>query len=177
MEAYLGQIESFAFGIVPKFWAPCNGQLLSIPSNQALYSLLGTTYGGDGITNFALPDLRGRISLGVGLGTGLPPAVLGARTGEEMHTLLWTEVPPHAHTVNAMNNGTTGGTNVPGPNVALGSGRLPTGGTAINIYSAATPTLPMTEVNFTGGQAHENRMPYLALNYCICISGLFPPRS
>lgn len=177
MDPYLGQIESFAFGIVPKNWLPCNGQLLPIANFQALYSLLGTTYGGNGTTNFALPDLRGRIAMGIGQGPGLQPAVLGTREGEEMHTLLWTEVPSHSHVVNAVNNGVTGGTNAPGPSVMLGSGRLPSGGTAINIYSAATPTLPMTDLNFTGGQPHENRMPYLALNYCICFSGAFPPRS
>lgn len=177
MEPYLGQIESFAFGIIPKGWAPCNGQLLSIAQNQALFSLLGTTYGGDGVTNFALPDLRGRISLGVGQGPGLPTANLGTRSGEEAHTLLWTEVPAHTHSVNAVNNGANGGTNVPGTGVTLGSARLPAGGAAVNVYSATTPSLSMAAVNFVGGQAHENRMPYLTMNYCIALVGIFPSRT
>ena len=177
MEAYIGQIEAFAFNFAPTGWAMCAGQLLSIAQNSALFAILGTTYGGNGVQTFALPDLRGRISLGVGTGPGLPPATLGERSGEETHTLLWTEVPPHSHNVNAVNNGIIGGSNTPGPSVTLGSSRISGSGAVANLYSATTPSAPMTNVNFVGGQPHENRMPYLAMNYCIALVGLYPSRS
>src|SRR5215472_3870294 len=105
-QPFLSQIEAFPFNFAPKGWALCAGQLLPINQNQALFSLLGTTFGGDGRTNFALPDLRGRLANGFGQGTGLSNYTLGQRGGEETHTLTVTETPAHNHSVNAVKNGT-----------------------------------------------------------------------
>ncbi len=174
-DPFLGQIEAFAFNFPPKGWAFCAGQIMPINQNQALFSLLGTTYGGNGTTTFALPDLRGRLANGSGQGPGLQPYNLGQAGGEEAHTLTTTETPSHTHTVSAVNNGTTGGTNIPGSGVTLGSGYGSTGA-AVNIYSSDAPTVAMTPVGPAGGQPHENRMPFLALNYCIALQGVFPSR-
>ncbi len=179
-QPYLGEIEAFSFGFAPKGWALCAGQLLPINQNQALFSLLGTTYGGDGISNFALPDLRGRIANASGEGPGLALYNLGQTGGQELHTLVLAEMQSggHTHTVNATNNGQTGGTNVPGSGVTLGSGYASeTGSPLVNIYSSAAPTVAMGSLASTGGQPHENRMPFLGLNYCIALQGIFPSRS
>ena len=175
-EPFLGQIEAFAFNFPPKGWAFCAGQILPINQNQALFSLLGTTFGGNGMTTFALPDLRGRIANGSGQGPGLQPYNLGQAGGEEAHTLTAAETPSHSHSVSAVNNGTAGGTNVPGAGVTLGSGYAASGA-AVNIYSTDAPTVAMTPVSPAGGQPHENRMPFLALNYCIALQGVFPSRN
>ncbi|MGB7976159.1 MAG: tail fiber protein [Roseiarcus sp.] len=177
-EPFISQIEAFPFNFAPKGWAFCAGQLMPINQNQALFSLLGTTFGGDGRTNFALPDLRGRLANGFGQGQGLANYALGQRGGEETHTLTIAETPPHSHLVNAVKNGTTGGTNTPGGGVTLGEGYSGEAGSpAVNIYSSAAPTIPMGSLGPTGGQPHGNLMPYLALNYCIALQGVFPSRS
>lgn len=177
-EPYISQIEAFPFGYAPKNWALCAGQLLPINQYQALFSLIGTYYGGDGVRNFALPDLRGRVALGFGQGTGLSNYAIGQQGGQEGHTLVVTETPTHTHTINATNNGATGGSNVPGASVTLGSGYATSSGSpAVNIYSADSATIPMGSLGATGGQAHENRMPYLALNYCIALAGIYPSRN
>ncbi len=177
-EPYLSQIEAFPFGFAPQGWALCAGQLLPINQYQALFSLIGTYYGGDGVTNFALPDLRGRLAPAFGQGGGLSPYVVGQQGGQEMHTLTVGETPAHTHTVNADNNGTTGGSNVPSNAVVLGSGYASqTGSPGVNIYSSASPTLAMGALGPAGGQAHENRMPFLTLNYCISLVGIYPSRN
>jgi len=177
-EPFLGQIEAFPFGFVPNGWAACDGSLLAINANAALFALLGTTYGGNGTTNFALPDLRGRVGMGVGAGAGLPPATLGVKSGEEGHTLSQNELPLHFHNVVAGNNGTAGGTNIPGPTVRPGSARSTGSGTpAVPVYSTSAPTLLMTPVGPAGNTAHENRMPFLAITYCIAMNGIFPSRN
>lgn len=177
-EPYIGQIEAFSFGFAPKNWALCAGQLLPIQQNQALFSLLGATYGGDGRTNFALPDLRGRAALSSGQGAGLSPYTLGQKGGEEAHTLTVAETPTHTHAIAAVSSGTKSGTNVPDATVILGSGFSGSSGSPpVNIYSSAAPTVAMGSLGSTGGQAHENRMPYLALNYCIALTGVFPSQN
>jgi microcystin-dependent protein len=179
-EPFLGDIEAFSFNFAPKGWAFCAGQLLPINQNQALFSLLGTNFGGDGVRTFALPDLRGRIANAFGQGPGLANYTLGQTSGEESHTLAVNEMPAggHSHSVAATNNGTTGGTNVPSPAVTLGSGYSSQAGSpAVNIYSSAAPTIAMGSLSPAGGQPHENRMPFLALNYCIALQGIYPSRN
>jgi microcystin-dependent protein len=177
-EPFISQIEAFPFNFAPKGWAFCAGQLLPINQNQALFSLLGTTFGGDGRTNFALPDLRGRLANGSGQGSGLANYTLGQRSGEETHTLTVAETPTHNHLVNAVKNGTSGGTSTPGSGVTLGEGYANEAGSpTVNIYSSVAPTIPMGSLGPAGGQPHENRMPFVALNYCIALFGVFPSQN
>jgi microcystin-dependent protein len=182
-DPFLGQIEAFAFTYAPVNWAICAGQLLSISHNQALFSLLGTNFGGDGRSTFALPDLRGRVATGVGQEPGRPAYSLGQKGGEEMHAISQPEMPaapPHLHRINAIANDTNSGVSAPGSNVMLGRGYKPVTGTpAVPFYSTGTaaPTIQMTPTGVTGGGAsHENRMPYAVLTYYICTAGLFPDR-
>ena len=177
-QPYLGEIEAFPFGFAPKGWTTCSGQLLPINQNQALFSLIGVYYGGDGIENFALPDLRGRLANAEGQGPGLSSYVIGQVGGEEAHTLTVGETPVHSHLINADNNGTTGGSGVPSDAVTLGSGYSSASGSAsVNVYSSASPTIGMGSLGSAGGQAHENRMPTLALTYCIALEGIYPSRN
>lgn len=183
MDAFLGEIRLMSFGFEPRFWAECNGQLLPIAQNQALFALLGTYFGGNGQTTFGLPDLRGRVPLSAGNSyTG--NYTQGQNGGEETHTLIANEMPQHLHTVAAYNGSADSGTPAtqPGPNTVLAQAyAVPTGGgtTPVNRYStaSATITLAASEIGAAGGsQAHENRQPYLAMNYCICTQGVFPSR-
>lgn len=161
---YLSEIRIVSFNYAPKGWALCNGQLLPINQNQALFSLLGTTYGGDGRVNFALPDLRARTPIHMGNGH-----TLGERGGEASHTLSISEVPTHTHVAEAA------GADATTP--------IPTGGVlanANNLYSSAqalTSLIPSTVANAGGSQPHENRQPYLALNFCIALQGIFPSQT
>jgi microcystin-dependent protein len=183
-QPYLGEIEVFGFGFAPKGWMMCAGQTLSINQNTALFSLLGTTYGGNGTTTFMLPDLRGRIAMGQGNGQGLSARTIGQVGGETNHTLLMTETPAHFHTLNAAQNANVSNNlNAPGPTVVLSqtTGRG-TGGTTltVNLYASDNnPSQPMAPaaVGTTGGQPHNNMMPSLALNFCIAMVGIFPTRS
>lgn len=162
-EPFLGQITLFPFGFAPQGWAFCNGQLLSISQNQALYSLLGTTYGGDGITTFALPDLRGRTPVHRGNGV-----MLGQSAGEENHTLTMPEMPLHTHTVSA---GGTATSAAPANNVW--------GTATVNLYGASL-NVSMNSAAITaagGSQAHPNMEPYLTLNFCIALTGIYPSRN
>ncbi|HUB43528.1 MAG TPA: tail fiber protein [Acetobacteraceae bacterium] len=173
---YLSQIEAFAFGFAPKGWAQCAGQLLPIQQNAALFSLLGTTYGGDGIRTFALPDLRSRFAVGMGQGAGLSNYVQGEQTGTENVTIMMPTMPAGPHTHSIMTNpGTTGGTNVPGGTVVLSSS-YKSNGTKFNIYDTTAPSVTMGSLTPVGGQPHGNIMPYLAVNYCIALVGIFPTR-
>jgi microcystin-dependent protein len=177
-QPFLGDIEAFSFNFAPNGWAFCAGQVLPIAQHTALFSLLGTTFGGNGTTTFALPDLRGRIANALGQGPGAAPYNLGQTGGQETHTLIATETASHIHAVNAKNNGVTGGGNVPSDAVTLGSGYASEAGTpAVNIYSSAAPTIAMGSLGPAGGQPHENRMPFLVLNYCIALQGIFPSHS
>jgi microcystin-dependent protein len=176
MEDFLGSIVIFSFGFAPRDYAQCNGQLLAIAQNQALFSLLGTAYGGNGQTNFALPDLRGRTPLHIGSGYNQ-----GQKAGSESHTIIPEELPQHLH------------------NVGTGFVKAKAGSTAANTttpennYYAANPALtnrfsnhtdagmynnaPFNTGNQGGSQAHENRMPFLVLNFAIALNGIFPSRN
>ena len=161
-EPFLSEIRLMSFEFPPKGWALCNGQLLPINQNQALFSLLGTTFGGDGRVNFALPDLRGRVPIHVGSGHSL-----GERGGEQAHTLSIAELPTHSHLVRASNSA-TGGSATP-------NGKYLGGGN--NVYSSAGPSTslhPGTVTNTGGSQAHLNMQPFLTLSFCIALQGIFP---
>ncbi len=180
-DTYISMIEAFGFSFAPRGWAICAGQTLPINQYQALFALLGTTFGGDGQRTFNLPDLRGRLALGFGQGSGLSSYNLGAAGGQEIHALTANEVPAHSHALNARNNGQANGTNIPGSAVSMGSGyAIEANNPVENIYSSAAPTIAMgaTAVGSAGGgQAHENRMPFLTINYCIALQGIFPSRN
>jgi microcystin-dependent protein len=159
---FLSEIRLFSFLYAPVGWALCNGQLLPINQNQALFSLLGTTYGGDGQVNFALPDLRGRIPIHVGSGH-----TLGERGGEQAHTLAIAELPTHVHVANATSDNATTGTP---------TGNLLAKSTNFFYETAANLTAlkPATVANVGGSQAHLNMQPFLTLNFCIALQGIFP---
>lgn len=177
---YLGEVRIMSFPYAPKYWAMCNGQIMSIAQNQALFSLLGTTYGGNGSTTFALPDLRTMVPGGMGQG-----APQGAITGEYTHTLLQTEIPLHTHFLKADATAAGGSNgNFPSPGNSLGqNGSSSSSGTApaFNLYSTVTtPIAPLAQQALSGGganQPHENRQPFLVLNVCIALSGIFPSRN
>ncbi len=161
---FLGEIKIMSFNFPPKGWALCNGQLLPINQNQALFSLLGTTYGGDGQTNFALPDLRGRVPFHVGSGF-----TQGQRAGEEAHTLNVTELPAHNH----VPVGTSSNASAASPAGNLWAAN-PGGGYA---SSSNTSLNGASVTNTGGGQPHPNQSPYLVLNFCIALQGIFPSRN
>jgi microcystin-dependent protein len=167
---YVGQIMIVGFNFPPKGWAYCNGQLLSISANTALFSLLGTTYGGDGVHTFALPDLQGRVPIGQGQGPGLQPYVMGENGGEESVTLLVSQIPSHTHT--AIGAASTANTGSPA-NAYWATPR-------VLLYSAAAPNAAMNSGalgSTGGGLPSENRKPFLVMNYVIALQGVFPPRS
>lgn len=170
-DAWLGEINLVAFNFAPPGWATCDGQLLPINQNQALFSLLGTTYGGNGQTTFALPDLRGRAPIHMGQGTGLTIRDMGELGGEESHTLSVTEIPQHKHTLmadSAVGSSDTPANAAPAKNAA-----------GVPQYST-NPAIAMNanSVGLTGGgAAHNNMPPFLTMNYIIAINGIFPPRS
>lgn len=161
-EPFLSEIRVMSFVFAPRGWALCNGQLLPINQNQALFSLLGTTFGGDGRVNFALPDLRGRTPIHVGSGH-----TLGERGGEQAHTLSIAEIPTHTH-VEAASSTATGGNANP-------TGRFLGGGNNVYHAPASLTSLHAGTVTNTGGsQAHLNMQPFLTLSFCIALQGIFP---
>jgi microcystin-dependent protein len=161
-EPFLSEIRIMSFGFAPKGWALCDGQLLPINQNQALFSLLGTTFGGDGRVNFALPDLRGRTPIHVGGGH-----TLGERGGEQAHTLSIAELPTHTHVLNATS--TNGTQLIPAGNLLATSNVLAYGApTNLAAMNAASVT------NVGGSQAHLNMEPFLTLNFSIALQGIFP---
>jgi microcystin-dependent protein len=167
-EPFLAEIRLMSFVFPPKGWALSNGQLLPINQNQALFSLLGTTYGGDGRVNFGLPDLRGRVPIHLGSGH-----TLGERGGEQAHTLSISELPTHTHTL----SGTSAST-VPNGVIVPTSNLLAAGPT--EIYSAASNLVAMnaSAVSSVGGsQAHLNMQPFLTLSFCIALQGIFPSQT
>ncbi|MDR3529656.1 MAG: tail fiber protein [Rhodopila sp.] len=183
-EPYLGQIEAFAFGFAPRGWALCAGQIMPINQYQALFSLLGTTYGGNGTTTFALPDLRSRVAMGQGNGFNVTPRVIGQVGGEENHTLLAAETPAHVHSLMAAAKpAVSSNTNVAGPTVVLAQtiGKPASGAVfPLALYAAdSNPGQPMagTAIGSAGGQPHTNLMPYTTLNFCIALMGIYPTRN
>jgi microcystin-dependent protein len=169
-EPFLGEIRIFGFNFAPQGWAMCAGQLLPISQNTALFSLLGTFYGGDGITTFALPDLRGRVPMSLGQGPGLSNYYQGEVSGAESHTLLTSQMPGHSHGVVA--NGGTGTTTRP-------DGAVPAR-TGSNLYAAAPDGTAMNAgmIASTGGsQPFALHQPFLVLNLCIALQGIFPSRN
>jgi len=164
-EPFLGEIRPFAFGFTPKGWASCDGQLLPIAQNAALFSLLGTMYGGDGRTTFALPDLRGRAGMHVS-----SVHTQGERAGQENVTLSTAQIPLHSHTVNCSN---TIGTQI------SPAGKFWAQDSDGNVVFSSTggATMAAAAIGNTGGQPHSNMQPYLVVNYCIAVQGIFPSRS
>ena len=172
-DPFLAEIRIFAPNFAPRGWAFCNGQLLPIAQNTALFSIIGTTYGGDGRTTFALPNLQGRAPMHPGDGPGLSSRSLGEKSGSETVTLTEAQMAPHNHQLKAASD--SADLNSPGPNRTLARS---SGGfayqqdTTNNLVDLAGEAL--TQVG--GGQAHNNMQPYLALNFIIALNGLFPSR-
>jgi microcystin-dependent protein len=164
-EPFLSEIKVVSFNFPPKGWALCNGQLLPINQNQALFALLGTTYGGNGQTNFSLPDFRGRVPMHEGSGH-----ILGEKGGQTAHTLTISELPAHNHLVNATN--ANGVAIVPGNTTVLGALN-----NAYKAQSSPTTLNPATIGNVGGSQAHNNMQPYTVLNFIIALQGIFPSQN
>lgn len=177
-DPFIGEIRIWANNFAPRGWLPCDGRVLPISQNTALFAILGTTYGGNGTSNFALPNLQASVPMDWGNGPGLSPRSLGETGGSNAVTLLTTQMPSHTHTLQGYNQ--------------IGVRGTPQAGDVLGFDNAATPaenirfltTAPTTSVpmspQFVGGAGqsmpHENRQPYLALNFCIATEGVFPPR-
>ena len=178
MDPFLGEIRAFGFYYPPSGWALCNGAILPIQQNTALFALLGTQYGGNGTTTFALPNLQGSIIIGVGQGIGLSNYVQGQVGGSATVTLLPAQSAAHTHTLPAGTTVTAGAGPSPSTGLATAAGRV-----ALNLYAtpatqASSPaTMATGSVSTAGGsQPHNNMAPYLAINYCIALQGIFPSR-
>ena len=167
MDPFVGEIRVVGFNFAPSGWALCNGQLLPIAQNTALFSLLGTTYGGDGKSNFALPNLQGSAAMHPGQGRGLSMRYLGETGGNNTEILTQANMPTHNHALNAASGSATTGT--PSVTNSLAAG-------TVNTYGAANNMVPMGEV-VGGGQPHNNMQPYEVLNFVIALQGVYPPRS
>jgi microcystin-dependent protein len=169
-EPFLGEVRMMSFGFAPKGWAPCNGQLLPINQNQALFALLGTMFGGNGQTTFALPNLQGRVPIHVGGGF-----IQGQAVGEAQHTLTVGEIPAHLHMLVA----DTAPASQQDGNLPAANKRM-AASTAQNLYGAPTSLTAMNtnDIGFTGGsQPHDNMQPYLTVMFCIALIGIFPSRN
>lgn len=187
MEGYIATIMMFAGNFAPRGWAFCNGQLMSIAQNTALFSLIGTTYGGDGTTTFALPNMQGRLPMHWGTGAGLTPRVIGEIAGEESVTLLVGEMPAHVHVESPLPNGASSTADTTSP---IGNFPAPIPdptdrGASLTAFSTTsngvtgTVMSPMgTSTGVTGGsQPHDNMPPYLCVSFIICVEGIFPSRN
>ena len=177
MEGTLAEVRMFAGNFAPRGWQLCNGQLLSIAQWTAVFALVGTTYGGNGQTTFAIPDFRGRIALGTGTGPGLPSIQLGEVSGTENTTLIITNLPMHNHTLNGTVNMQA---NANGTIVSDGTNRQPG---PVSVFSNGATLAPMASasanlaIGFTGAnQPFNNRCPYIGINYIMCVEGIFPSR-
>ncbi len=172
-EPFIGEIIMFGGNFAPRSWAFCDGQLLSIAQNTALFSILGTTYGGDGRTTFGLPDLRGRVPMGPRNGPGLTPRQLGEKSGAENVTLTVNQIPSHNHVANAVEpagNSNNAAGNYWADDAGVSSGTYHTG--------PSNTTMNANAITHTGGgQSHTNVQPYICVNFIICLQGIFPSRS
>ncbi len=191
MDEFIGTIKAFGFSWAPRGWAQCNGQLLPIAQYQAVFSLLGTTYGGDGRTTFALPDLRGRVPINQGTGAGLSNRTMGAKSGTESNVLNINQMPSHAHQVNFTGQSATASVSIPAVNdggtleetegniLANHAGAFAAATSADTSLSAFTsPLQGMAATTSEGGTTPVNNMPpFLAVNYCICLEGIYPSRN
>ncbi|MFT6245183.1 MAG: microcystin-dependent protein [Salibacteraceae bacterium] len=186
MDPFIGQIQPFGFNFAPRGWAQCDGQLLPISQNTALFSLLGTYYGGDGRTTFGLPDLRGRTALHMGTGPGLTSRPIGQRTGLESNTLITTQLPAHSHAgtgklkVNASASSADPVGNYPAGLSGRDSGGQPVSLSGYNTAATgvgAADGVEVTTTNTGGGQPVNNMQPYLVINWCIALNGVYPSRS
>ncbi len=170
-DAFVAEIRVFAFNFAPRGWATCDGQIIPIAQNTALFSLLGTNYGGNGVQNFALPNLRDSFVVGQGQGPGLTERFVGETGGSAAVALLPTQMPAHRHTLTATASATT--------TVPTGAALAPPvdGSVAYRTPGVLAP-MAAESINVAGsGSAHENRQPYQTLNFCIALQGIFPPRS
>jgi microcystin-dependent protein len=172
---FLGEIRPFPYSFAPKGWAMCQGQILPISQNTPLFSLLGTNYGGNGTSNFGLPNLVGSVPMHYDTGPGLSTYIIGETGGSSTVTVLPTQLPSHGHSLNAfVGRGPKAG-NSPASTVLTSSG-------GSDVYDTTAPPVPAaldpTAIQFTGGsQPHNNMMPYLVINFCIALTGIFPARS
>lgn len=167
-DPFVAEIRIFPFNFAPKGWAWCDGQLLPLSQNTALFSLLGTTYGGDGKSNFALPDLQGRAPMHPGQGPGLSLHDLGETGGSDTVTLLETEIPAHSHTLNTSIR--------PADSLSPAALAVGTGNNAYAPPGNSTVAAPQALAPAGGGQPHNNMQPYLTFYFCIALQGVFPPR-
>jgi microcystin-dependent protein len=173
MDPFVAEIRIFPFNFAPKGWAWCDGQLLPLSQNTALFSLLGTTYGGNGKSNFALPDLQGRAPMHPGQGPGLSLHDLGETGGSETVSLLESEIPSHSHGLRA--SADSGDIFIPGPQVSLAATQ---GGTSYNALTTGLTSMAPEALPPAGGdQPHNNLQPYLTFYFCIALQGVFPPRT
>jgi len=171
-DPFVGEIRMLATNFAPKGWAQCNGQLMPISQNTALFSLLGTTYGGDGKSTFALPDLSERVPMHPEQGQGLSQRYLGEMGGTATVTMAPEHLPPHTHQL--MHSGSAANTGTPSPGVGFGST------TSAQVYTATNPgaaVMPYGLAAGGGGQPHNNMQPYLTVMFCIALQGVFPPRT
>jgi len=175
-EAFLGEVRLVGFNFAPQGWALCDGQLLSIAQNNALFALLGTTFGGDGVSTFALPDLRGRVPVHQGQGSGLSPYNPGQTGGAETVALVTTQMPAHSHSVAANSNPGGAGSPIGNFTAAIPD---PNSGAPFNAFAtSANGAMNAGVLGVTGGsQPHPNLQPYLCANFIIALQGIFPSRS
>lgn len=178
MDPFVAEIRAFGFSFAPKGWAQCNGQILPINQNTALFALLGTTYGGDGRSTFALPNLQGNVAVSSGQATGGSTWYLGEQMGTTSVTLIQTEMPMHNHVLMVSSTRATG-TGAAGQQLAQGFKGTLSSAVQAKMYStgaASTQLNPQSLSVAGGGQPHNNMMPYLAINFCIALQGVFPQR-
>jgi len=176
MQVFVGTIQSFGFNFAPSGWALCNGQIMAISQNTALFSLIGTSYGGNGTSTFQLPDLQGRVPIHWGNGAGLTPYVIGESAGTENTTLLVSNMPAHNHLISVQNGGGT----TEKPAGQFPAQALDAGGNAVTVYSPTTDNshFAPTAVSLTGGSTPFSILqPYLCVSFCIALYGIFPSRN